>query len=113
MNDTVTLDPQGRIDIPETIREALHLQSGQRFVIVTHGDSITLVPERSIAWARGILKGADPANHRDRESTQGKRIFPSYENAIHDLHLLMLALFASLPAPLRSDRERQSQDQPA
>ncbi|HMV39160.1 MAG TPA: AbrB/MazE/SpoVT family DNA-binding domain-containing protein [Plasticicumulans sp.] len=69
MNDTVTLDPQGRIDIPETIREALHLQSGQRFVIVTHDDSITLVPERSIAWARGILKGADPANHRDREST--------------------------------------------
>ena len=60
------------------------------------------------------MTAAMPAATRfDGLLTQGKRIFPSYENAIHDLHLLMLALFASLPAPLRSDRERQSQDQPA
>jgi len=47
---------------------------------------------------------------RKLDYPQSKRIFSLHENHIHNNHLLMMASFASLPASLRSDRERQSQD---
>lgn len=62
----VTLSEQYQVVIPKEIRDSLHLKAGQKFSIVLKGDSITLVPEPSIQTFRGILKGANTDNIRDR-----------------------------------------------
>ncbi|HHH13918.1 MAG TPA: AbrB/MazE/SpoVT family DNA-binding domain-containing protein [Thiolapillus brandeum] len=63
---SVTLSSKFQLVIPKAVREQLHLQAGQRFTVITKGDVIELVPMRDIASARGMLKGADPQDYRDR-----------------------------------------------
>ena len=62
----VTLSEQHQIVIPKEISDSLHLKAGQKFSIVVKGDSISLVPKSSIALFRGILKGVNTDNIRDR-----------------------------------------------
>jgi AbrB family looped-hinge helix DNA binding protein len=62
----VTLSQQYQISIPQKIRDLLNLQVGQKFSVVLENDSITLVPKSSIQSFRGILKGANTHNVRDR-----------------------------------------------
>lgn len=61
-----TLSAQYQISIPEEIRTSLHLKAGQRFSILLQGDTISLIPKPSIKLLRGILKGANPHDVRDR-----------------------------------------------
>lgn len=61
-----TLTSKYQICIPKAVRERLHLKAGQQFVFVTKGETISLVPKRDIALLRGILRGADTADVRDR-----------------------------------------------
>ena len=49
-----------------TIREQLGLRAGQKFVMITKGDVIELVPLRAMKEARGLFKGAKPTRYRDR-----------------------------------------------
>jgi AbrB family looped-hinge helix DNA binding protein len=62
----VTLSEQYQVAIPKEIRDSLHLKAGQKFTIVLKGDLIALVPKPSINSFRGILKGANTDNVRDR-----------------------------------------------
>ena len=62
----VTLSEQYQVDIPKEIRDSLHLKAGQKFSVVVKGDSIALVLKPSIKRFRGILKGANTDNFRDR-----------------------------------------------
>ncbi|WP_434686996.1 AbrB/MazE/SpoVT family DNA-binding domain-containing protein [Pseudanabaena minima] len=62
----VTLSQQYQISIPQEIRDLLNLQVGQKFSVVLKNDSITLVPQPSIQSFRGVLKGANIHNVRDR-----------------------------------------------
>lgn len=62
----VTLSDEYQVVIPKEVRDSLHLQTGQKFSIVINGDSITLVPKLSMMSYRGILKGANTDNIRDR-----------------------------------------------
>jgi AbrB family looped-hinge helix DNA binding protein len=62
-----TLSEKFQISIPKAIRDQLKLRAGQQFVFVTKGDSITLVPKRTAAELRGLLRGADTSNVRDRK----------------------------------------------
>ena len=62
----VTLSPQYQVLIPEEIRESLHLTAGQKFSIVVKGDLISLVPKPSFQALRGVLKGVNIDNVRDR-----------------------------------------------
>lgn len=62
----VTLSQQYQISIPQEIRDSLNLQVGQKFLVVLKNDAITLVPQSSIQSFRGILKGANTENVRDR-----------------------------------------------
>ena len=62
----VTLSSQYLVLIPEEIRESLHLTAGQKFSIVVKGDLISLVPKPSFQALRGVLKGANVNNVRDR-----------------------------------------------
>lgn len=61
-----TLTSKYQICIPKAVRERLLLKAGQQFVFVTKGETISLVPKRDIAALRGILRGADTADVRDR-----------------------------------------------
>jgi len=62
----VTLSPQYQVSIPEEIRNSLHLTAGQKFSIVVKGDLISLVPSPSFQALRGVLKGVNVDNVRDR-----------------------------------------------
>ena len=62
----VTLSQHYQISIPQEIRDLLNLQVGQKFSVVLKNDSITLVPKSSMQSFRGILKGANTDNVRDR-----------------------------------------------
>jgi AbrB family looped-hinge helix DNA binding protein len=62
----VTLSQYYQISIPQEIRDLLNLQVGQKFSVVLKNDSITLIPKSSMQSFRGILKGANTHNIRDR-----------------------------------------------
>ena len=64
---TVTLTSKFQICIPKAVRERLGLKAGQQFVFVTAGETIQLVPRRNIQELRGLLRGADTADVRDRK----------------------------------------------
>jgi AbrB family looped-hinge helix DNA binding protein len=47
MDTTVTLDNTGRIVIPKSVRDELHLDPGDRLVLESEGDKVTLRPVRA------------------------------------------------------------------
>ncbi|MBK1646568.1 AbrB family transcriptional regulator [Thiocapsa imhoffii] len=63
---SVILSDPFQISIPKAIREEMHLQAGQRFAVIPKGDIIALVPIPDLVEMRGIAKGADISNYRDR-----------------------------------------------
>ena len=63
---SVTLSSKFQVSIPKAIREEMHLRAGQKFAILPKGDTIVLAPIRRLEELRGILKGADASNYRDR-----------------------------------------------
>jgi AbrB family looped-hinge helix DNA binding protein len=62
----VTLSEQYQIPIPKEICDSLHLKAGQKFSIVFKDNLISLVPKPAIQDFRGILKGANTDDVRDR-----------------------------------------------
>lgn len=62
----VTLSEHYQIPIPKEICDSLHIKAGQRFSIVFKDNTISLVPTPTIQTLRGILKGANTENVRDR-----------------------------------------------
>ena len=63
----VTLSNQNHVEIPKEIVDSLHLQAGQAFNVVLKEDFIALVPQQAMPKSlRGILKGANTNNIRDR-----------------------------------------------
>jgi len=63
---SATLSSKFQLSIPKAVREELQLKAGQKFAVITKGDTIVLAPIRPLDEMRGILKGADPSNYRDR-----------------------------------------------
>ncbi|MFP4130798.1 AbrB/MazE/SpoVT family DNA-binding domain-containing protein [Thiohalospira sp.] len=63
---SATLSSKYQIAIPKAIRAELDLQAGQQFAVIPKGSAIELVPLRSLASARGLLRGADTTDYRDR-----------------------------------------------
>jgi AbrB family looped-hinge helix DNA binding protein len=52
MNATVTLDKAGRVVIPKTLRDELHLEPGDTLELESEGERVTLRPVRSSAPLR-------------------------------------------------------------
>jgi AbrB family looped-hinge helix DNA binding protein len=52
MNSTVTLDKAGRVVIPKTLRDELHLEPGDSLTLESEGESVTLRPLRSASHLR-------------------------------------------------------------
>ncbi|MCH8010888.1 MAG: AbrB/MazE/SpoVT family DNA-binding domain-containing protein [Candidatus Marinimicrobia bacterium] len=65
--ETVTISPKFQVVIPKKIREALHLKSGKRLIMIPYEDRIELVPEMATEELYGILEGMDTTIERDRE----------------------------------------------
>ena len=61
-----TLTQKFQIGIPKAFRDDLGLKAGQQFVFVAKGDAIIMIPRRDINKMRGMLKGANSENVRDR-----------------------------------------------
>ncbi len=62
---SVTLSSKFQLSIPKAIREEMHLHAGQKFAIITKGDTIVLAPIRRLDEVRGLLMGANPGKYRD------------------------------------------------
>lgn len=62
----VMLSEQYEISIPKEICESLHLKAGQKFSIVSKDNVISLLPTLTMQTFRGLLKGANTQNIRDR-----------------------------------------------
>ena len=65
---TATLSSKYQIGIPKAVREQLKLHAGQQFTVLARGESIVLVPKRSLDDLRGRLRGADVTGVRDRQA---------------------------------------------
>lgn len=62
-----TISAKYQISIPKQIREEMHIQAGQQFIFIPKGNSLYLVPKRKIEQVKGLLKGANATNIRNRE----------------------------------------------
>ncbi len=63
---TATVSSKFQISLPKEIREAMHIQPGQQFEFIPMGTVLQLAPKTSIEELRGIARGANPSDYRDR-----------------------------------------------
>jgi AbrB family looped-hinge helix DNA binding protein len=66
MSDVTTLSSKFQISIPKAVRTAHGWRAGQKFAFVPKGSGVVLVPVPDIEDLRGVARGADPSNYRDR-----------------------------------------------
>ena len=62
---TVTVSPKVQVVIPQKIRDAIGLRSGDKIKVVAFRNRIELLPMRAIRTLRGYLKGIDTSLKRD------------------------------------------------
>ena len=63
---TTTVSSKFQLSLPKALREAMKIQPGQQFELIPMGSIIQLVPKTSIKELRGVARGANPAQYRDR-----------------------------------------------
>ena len=63
--ETVTISPKFQVVIPQKIREAMGLRSGEKAKVVSFRHRIEIIPVREIGSLRGYLKGIDTSIVRD------------------------------------------------
>ena len=64
------LSSKYQLSIPKAMRDDLHLQAGQQFILIARGNIIELIPSRSVGDARGMLSSCDykdSSEYRDRQ----------------------------------------------
>jgi len=63
--ETVMVSPKFQVVIPRTIREALHIQPGQKVQVIRYENRIELIPLEPVEKMRGFLKGIDTTVERE------------------------------------------------
>ena len=63
--NTVMVSPEFQVVIPHTIRQSLSIQPGQTVQVIQYDNRIELIPVRSMAQARGLLRGINTTLERD------------------------------------------------
>ena len=61
-----TLSSKYQISIPKEVRSNMGWKAGQKFAFIPKGRGVTLMPVPTFEDLRGIAKGADPSNYRDK-----------------------------------------------
>lgn len=65
--ETVTISPKFQVVIPQKIREAMGLRSGEKVKMVAFRNRIEIIPMRDMRALRGYLKGIDTSFVREGE----------------------------------------------
>ena len=55
--ETVTVSPKFQVVIPQSVREAMGIVSGEKVHVLPYRNRIELIPVRDIRTLRGFLKG--------------------------------------------------------
>jgi len=63
---TATLSSKFQISIPKAIREEKGWEAGRLFAFIPKGRGVLLMPVPKLEDLKGIAKGANPENYRDR-----------------------------------------------
>ena len=63
--NTVTLSPKYQVVIPQSVRESLGLQPGEKIQVLQYRNRIEFIPVKTLKAMRGFLKGID--THVPRE----------------------------------------------
>ena len=66
-NQTSTLSSKFQISIPKSVREEEGWLPGQKFAFIPKDGGRLLVAVPRLEDIRGVAKGADPKNYRDRD----------------------------------------------
>ena len=64
--ETATLSSKFQISIPKDVRDRQNWKAGQRFVFIPKGAGVLVMPVPELAELKGIAKGADTSDIRDR-----------------------------------------------
>jgi AbrB family looped-hinge helix DNA binding protein len=64
---TVTISPKFQVVIPQQVREAMGLRSGEKAHVISFRNRIEIIPLRDIRKLRGYLKGLDTAFEREAD----------------------------------------------
>jgi AbrB family looped-hinge helix DNA binding protein len=65
--ETVTLSSKYQLVLPRRARERLQLRPGMRITVLDKGGVIFLVPERPLRSYRGIARGVNPRELREKK----------------------------------------------
>jgi len=57
--ETVTISPKFQVVIPQKVRKAMGLRSGEKAKVFSFRNRIEIIPARDISTLRGYLKGID------------------------------------------------------
>ncbi len=57
--DTVTISPKFQVVIPQSVREKLGVQPGQKVKMILYENRVELIPLKPVSESRGFLKGID------------------------------------------------------
>ena len=63
----VAISPKFQIVIPKAVREALHLQPGEKLHVFHYQNRLEFIRVKDIKKMRGFLKGIDTAIERDQD----------------------------------------------
>ena len=66
MSETAKLSSKFQIYIPKALRTAQQWKAGQTFAFIPKGKGVLLVPVPKREELRGLARGADPTDYRDR-----------------------------------------------
>ena len=66
MGASAKISTEYLIEIPEEVRGKKGWEPGQEFLFLPDGDSFVLVPATDFDHLRGIARGADTDDYRDR-----------------------------------------------
>lgn len=64
--EQVTVSSKYQVVIPKSVREQAKIEPGQKLSVIAKGGVIYLVPVRELDELRGIAKGADTSNIREK-----------------------------------------------
>ena len=66
-NMETTISSKYQVVIPKVVRERMNLQPKQKLTVLEKDDMVILVPQKNLESLRGIAKGADLNNYRDKK----------------------------------------------
>lgn len=65
--DTVTISPKYQVVIPQSVREKLGVQPGQKVKMILYENRVELIPIKPVREIRGFLKGIDTSVKRESD----------------------------------------------